>query len=46
MKSLAKAILYLRKNRGVAEKLGESMRQYVEDNLPIEKIGLKNESSF
>jgi len=39
--ALAKAVLYLRENRDVAEKLGTSGRRYVENNLSIEKIGLK-----
>jgi len=38
--ALAKAILYLRENRNVAGKLGASGKRYVEENLPIEKIGL------
>jgi len=38
---LAKAVLYLRENRDVAEELGASGRRYVEDNLSVEKIGLK-----
>jgi glycosyltransferase involved in cell wall biosynthesis len=37
----AKAVLYLKENRDVAEKLGASGRQYVENNLSIEKIGSK-----
>ena len=39
--ALAKAVLYLRENRGVAEKLGESGRRYVENNLSVKNIGLK-----
>jgi glycosyltransferase involved in cell wall biosynthesis len=39
--ALAKAVLYLRGDRGVAEKLGASGRRYVENNLSIDKIGLK-----
>jgi len=39
--ALAKAILYLRENRDVAEKLGSSGRRYVERNLSMEKIGLR-----
>lgn len=38
---LAKAILYLKENHVVAEKLGASGRKYVERNLSIDKIGLK-----
>ena len=38
---MAKAVLYLRENRDVAEELGVSGRRYVEDNLSIEKIGSK-----
>jgi len=44
--ALAKAILYLRENRDVAEKLGASGRRYVENNLSIEKIGLKTMAVF
>jgi glycosyltransferase involved in cell wall biosynthesis len=44
--ALAKSILYLRENHGIAEKLGESGRQYVENNLSIEKIGLKMMTVF
>jgi len=44
--SLAKSILYLRENHGVAEKLGECGRRYVESNLSIEKIGLKMKKLF
>ncbi|MBS7635569.1 glycosyltransferase family 4 protein [Candidatus Bathyarchaeota archaeon] len=39
--ALAKAVLYLRENRNIAEKLGASGRQYIENNLSIEKIGLR-----
>jgi glycosyltransferase involved in cell wall biosynthesis len=45
-KALAKAVLYLRQNRYVAKKLGASGRQYVENNLSIEKIGLKMMNVF
>ncbi len=38
---LSKAVLYLRDNRDVADKLGASGRKYAENNLSIEKIGLK-----
>ena len=44
--ALAKAILYLRENRDVAEKFGSSGSQYVENNLSIEKIGLKMMTVF
>jgi glycosyltransferase involved in cell wall biosynthesis/ubiquinone/menaquinone biosynthesis C-methylase UbiE len=40
-KALAKSILYLYKNRGIAKKLGLSGRYFVEKNLSIRKIGLK-----
>ena len=40
-KALAEAILYLRENRDIAEELGASGRRYVEDNLSVEKIGLR-----
>jgi len=43
---LAKAVLYLRENQGVAEKLGASGRRYVENSLSIERIGLKMKSIF
>ena len=39
--ALAKAVLYLRENKGVAEEFGVSGRRYIESNLSIEKIGLK-----
>jgi glycosyltransferase involved in cell wall biosynthesis len=39
--SLAKAILYLKNNPEYAEKLGDSGRKYVDDNLSVNKIGLK-----
>lgn len=39
--ALAGAVLYLRENRGVAEKLGGSGRRYVENNMSIEKISSK-----
>jgi len=44
--ALAKSILYLRENQGVAEKLGASGRRCVESNLTIEKIGLKMKKLF
>ncbi|MBS7612400.1 glycosyltransferase family 4 protein [Candidatus Bathyarchaeota archaeon] len=37
--TLAKAVLYLRENRDVAERLGEAGRRYVEENLSIDRIG-------
>jgi len=39
--ALAKAVLYLRENRELAEELGRNGRRYVEDKLSIEKIGLQ-----
>jgi len=44
--ALANAVLRLRGNRNVAEKLGTSGRRYVEDNLSVEKIGLKMKKLF
>ena len=44
--ALAKSIVYLRENRGVAEKLGASGMRYVENNLSIENIGLKMKRLF
>ncbi len=44
--ALAKAILYLKENEGVAKKLGASGRQYVEKTLSIEKIGFKMKGIF
>jgi glycosyltransferase involved in cell wall biosynthesis len=44
--ALAKAVLYLRENYSVVEKLGASGRRYVESNLSIEKIGLKMKDIF
>lgn len=44
--ALAKAVLYLRENQDVAEKLGASGRRYVEGNLSIEKISLKMKKLF
>jgi len=40
-KALAKAILHLKENRELAEKLGKNGRKYVEDKLSIERIGLQ-----
>ncbi|RLF88377.1 hypothetical protein DRN46_07150 [Thermococci archaeon] len=45
-RALAKTILYLKENPEIAEKLGRSGRQYVENNLSIEKIGLKMRKIF
>lgn len=39
--ALAKAVIYLREHVDVAEKLGKSGGQYVEENLSIERIGLR-----
>jgi glycosyltransferase involved in cell wall biosynthesis len=44
--ALAKAVLYLRENHGAAEKWAERGRRYVENNLSIEKIGLKMMTAF
>ncbi|MCK4434070.1 glycosyltransferase family 1 protein, partial [Candidatus Bathyarchaeota archaeon] len=44
--ALAEAVLYLRENHDVAEKLGESGRRFVENKLSIEKIGLKMKDVF
>ncbi len=44
--ALAKAIIYLRENRGIADKMGASGRKYVENNVSIEKIGLKMMTAF
>ncbi|MGQ9461416.1 MAG: glycosyltransferase family 4 protein [Candidatus Bathyarchaeaceae archaeon] len=44
--ALAKAVLYLRENKYVAQKLGASGRRYVESNLSIEKIGMKMMAVF
>jgi len=38
-KALAEAIIFLKKNKHTAEKLGISGRRYVENHLSIEKIG-------
>lgn len=38
---LARSILYLRDNPSSAESFGEKGRKYVENNMSIEKIGLK-----
>jgi glycosyltransferase involved in cell wall biosynthesis len=40
-KTLAKSILYLRGNRIAADELGKFGREYVENNLSIDKIGFK-----
>jgi colanic acid biosynthesis glycosyl transferase WcaI len=44
--ALAEAVLYLKNNSDAAEKLGDSGRRYVEDNLSIEKIGKKMTTVF
>jgi colanic acid biosynthesis glycosyl transferase WcaI len=44
--ALANAILYLKENPRVAEKLGENGRKYVEDKLHIERIGLQMKRIF
>jgi colanic acid biosynthesis glycosyl transferase WcaI len=44
--AMTKAILDLRENQAVAEKLGASGRRYVENNLPTKKIGLKMKKLF
>jgi len=44
--ALAKAVIYLRENHDAAEKWAERGRRYVENNLSIEKIGLKMKSVF
>lgn len=38
-RSLAEAIIFLKKNKHIAEELGVSGKQYVENHLSIEKIG-------
>jgi glycosyltransferase involved in cell wall biosynthesis len=40
-RALANAIIYLKENPEVAERLGISGREYVEQNLSIEKIGVR-----
>jgi len=44
--ALAKAVLYLKENRELAEELGGNGRKYVEDKLSIEKIGLQMKKIF
>jgi colanic acid biosynthesis glycosyl transferase WcaI len=44
--AIAEDVLYLKNNSDVAKKFGDSGRRYVEDNLSIEKIGLKVEEVF
>jgi len=44
--ALAEAVLYLKKNRAVAESLGAAGKRYVENNLSIEKIGSKMMMTF
>jgi len=45
-KSLAEAILYLKENRDIAEKLGKNGRKYIENNMSISKIGLRMREIF
>jgi hypothetical protein len=45
-KELAKAILHLKEDKDVAGKLGVSGARYVENNLLLEKIGLKMMTLF
>jgi len=40
-KSIAQAILYLRENPAIAKNMGESGRRYVEENMSLQKIGLR-----
>lgn len=44
--SLAKSIVYLKENPTIAKKMGQSGRRYVEDNLSVEKIGIKMKKVF
>lgn len=44
--ALAKAILYLKENKDVAEKLGASGREFVVNNVSIEKVGSKMMAVF
>jgi glycosyltransferase involved in cell wall biosynthesis len=44
--TLAKSILCLRANRVMADEFGTSGRQYVENNLSIEKTGLRMRDIF
>jgi len=44
--ALAKAVLYLKNNSDLAKKFGDSGRQYVEDNLSIERIGEEMIAAF
>jgi len=43
---LVKAVLYLGENHGAAEKWAERGRRHVENNLSVEKIGLKTKKLF
>ncbi|MEM3709046.1 MAG: glycosyltransferase family 4 protein [Nitrososphaerales archaeon] len=45
-KALAEAILYLKENKEVREKMGISGRLFVENNLSIEKVGEKMVAVF
>jgi glycosyltransferase involved in cell wall biosynthesis len=44
--AMAETVLYLKENRDVAGKLGVSGARYVENNLSIEKVGLKMMVAF
>jgi glycosyltransferase involved in cell wall biosynthesis len=44
--ALANAIVYLSRNPSIGKKMGKSGRQYVEENLSIEKIGSKMKEIF
>jgi colanic acid biosynthesis glycosyl transferase WcaI len=44
--SLAKAVVFLRENRGIAKKLGVLGRQHVENDLTLDKIGLRMMTVF
>ena len=44
--SLSKTIIFFFNNRDEVEKLGKTSRQFVEDNLSCEKVGLKMERIF
>jgi colanic acid biosynthesis glycosyl transferase WcaI len=44
--ALAKALLFLKENPSIADKLGKAGRHHVENNLSLEKIGLKMKAAF
>jgi glycosyltransferase involved in cell wall biosynthesis len=44
--ALAKAVLYLKENRSAVEKMGESGRHHVENNMSIEKVGWRLKRIF